>query len=81
MLAVTKIAEVKEKVQPVVLEEAPQLKHVVIRSKHNSCIEKGSAIWPCLFHFELGYNLLIDFALFISFNTSKGLSPWLPTKY
>jgi len=39
MLAVTKFAEVKDKVQPVVVEEVPQLKHVVIRSQHNSCIE------------------------------------------
>jgi len=36
MLEVIKIAEVKDKVRPVPLEETPQLKHVAIRLQHNS---------------------------------------------
>ena len=58
MLAATKIAEVRDKVQPVLLEEVPQLKLVVINLQHNSCAKKGRAIRLCLFLFYLNRIIL-----------------------
>jgi len=57
MLEVTKIAEVKDKVQPVLLEEVPQLKLVVIRSQHNHCIEKAALFGPAFFVLNPFYSL------------------------
>jgi hypothetical protein len=50
MLPGAKIMEVKDKVQPVLLEEALRLKRVADRLIHNSYNFKGRDIGLCLFH-------------------------------
>jgi hypothetical protein len=44
MPEVIKTGEVKDRAQPVPLEEVPQLKHVGIRLQLNSCCKKGGII-------------------------------------